>query len=208
MIKELYSIVEDKFFSSDNFNGLPVYKLKSNFDIYNKDFKSSIMKAITDEILTARFDGIPHIIAFSNIPKNKILQLFDKSEYPGYICLFPHNTKLLNSKRLSQYSSMPYKLELAKGAGQLECRAFELSVIEYYRNNPRYLYNTDTINGKIRIIEKQHCTGTCPSLDQVLLQTFGYAYDNNQNKYITVFLRDLANLNKQHQNAWAEKEIK
>ncbi|MDP8227569.1 MAG: hypothetical protein P9L89_08025 [Candidatus Celaenobacter polaris] len=71
MIEEIYSIVEDKYFSSGDFNGMPIYGLEDIFDIHSEDFRSSIRQAIEDEVLTARFDGNPHIRAFSKIPKDR-----------------------------------------------------------------------------------------------------------------------------------------
>jgi hypothetical protein len=109
MIEKLYSIVEDNYFLSENFNGMPKYKT---------------------------------------------LELFFKADYPGQICLFPHNNKLPSSKkRVSMYFNTPYKLELAKGAGQLDYGAFDISVLDHYHDNPRYSCKTNIINGKICIIE-------------------------------------------------------
>lgn len=134
MIEEIYTAVEEKYFSSGDFNGMPIYGLEGVFDINGEAFKASVRKGIEDDILTARVDGNPHIRAFSNIPKDKILEAFDASEYPGHICLYPHEKRLTNSNKLAEYSQSPYELELARGAGQLDYRTFDLSVLEYYRN--------------------------------------------------------------------------
>lgn len=208
MIETIYSVVEEKYFSSGDFNGMPIYGLEGIFDIHSEEFKASIRKAIDDEILTARFDGNPHIRAFSKIPKDKILEAFDSSEYPSHICLYPHEKRLAGSDRLSKYSEAPYELELAKGAGQLDFRTFDLSVLEYYRNDPRYSYHTDFIHGYISITDEYFESDSIPEHDQVLLQTFGFAYDDDLNRYVAVFLRYLANLSPEHQKVWAAKEVK
>jgi hypothetical protein len=49
---------------------------------------------------------------------------------------------------------------------------------------------------------------TVPEHDKVLLQTFGFAYDDDLNRYVAVFLRYIANLSPEHQKVWAAKEIK
>ncbi|MDP1787663.1 hypothetical protein [Nitrosomonas sp.] len=208
MIEELYSVVEEKYFSSGDFNGMPIYGLEGIFDINDEAFKASVRQAIEDEVLTARFDGNPHIRAFSKIPKNKVLEGFDKAEYPGHTCLYPHEKKLASSEKLAAYSEAPYEMELAKGAGQLDFRTFDLSVLEYYRNDPRYSYNTDFIHGKICITDEYFESDSVPEHDQVLLQTFGFAYDDDLNRYVAVFLRYLGNLSPEHQKVWAAKEIK
>lgn len=208
MIEELYKVVEAKYFSLDDFNGMPIYGLEGVFDINSDDFKATVRQAIDDEIITARIDGNTHIRAFSKIPKDKILEGFDKSDYPGHICLYPHEKSLINSKSIEKYSESPYEFELAKGAGQLDFRTFDLSVLEYYRNDPRYSYKTDFIHGQIYITHKYIESESVPEHDQILLQTFGFAYDGDLNRYVAVFLRYLANLSPEHQKVWAAKEVK
>jgi len=208
MIEELYSVVEDNYFSSGDFNGMPIYSLEDIFDINDENFKSSVRQAIEDEILTARFEGNPHIRAFSNIPKDKVLEGFDNTEYPSHICLYPHEKRLANSEKLAEYSESPYEMELAKGAGQLDFRTFDLSVLEYYRNDPRYSYSTDFIHGQICITDEYFESNSFPKHDQILLQTFGFAYDDDLNRYVAVFLRYLGNLSPEHQKVWVAKEVK
>lgn len=208
MIEELYSVVEDKYFSSGDFNGMPIYELQGIFKINDDNFKASVRKAIEDEILTTRFEGNPHIKAFSKIPKDKVLEGFNNTEYPGHICLYPHEKKLASSNKLALYRESPYEMELAKGAGQLDFRTFDLSVLEYYRNDPRYSYETDFIHGKISIAHEYFESDNVPEHDQILLQTFGFAYDDDLNRYVAVFLRYLGNLSPEHQKVWAAKEVK
>lgn len=110
MIEEIYTVVEEKYFSSRDFNGMPIYGLEGVFDINDEAFITSVRKGIEDDILTARVDGNPHIRAFSNIPKDKVLEAFDASEYPSHICLYPHEKRLANSNRLAAYSQSPYQM--------------------------------------------------------------------------------------------------
>lgn len=208
MIEDIYTVVEEKYFSSGDFNGMPIYGLEGIFDINGRAFKASVRKGIEDDFLTARFDGNPHIRGFSNIPKDKTLEGFDTSEYPGHICLYPHEKMLANSEKLAAYSQSPYELELARGAGQLDYRTFDLSVLEYYRNDPRYSYDTDFIHGQISITDEYFESDSVPEHDQILFQTFGFAYDDDLNRYVAVFLRYLGNLSAEHQKVWAAKEVK
>lgn len=207
MIDKLYEVVEDQYFSSGDFNGMPIYRLEDDFNINGDDFRAMLRKAIEDDILTVRFDGNTHIRASSKIPKDKIIEGFKQTDYPGHICLYPHEKKLVNSERLKKYSEAPYELELAKGAGQLDFRTFDLSVLEYYRNDPRYSYETDFIHGQISITDEYFKSESVPEHDQILLQTFGFAYDDDLNRYTAVFLRYLANLSPEHQRVWAAKEV-
>lgn len=208
MLNKLYAIVEDQYFTSGDFNGMPIYRLTNDFDIESVEFRIVVRSAIEDEILTARFNGNTHIRAFSNYSKEKVLEWLDTEEYPSHICLYPHANKLASSAKLITYEDSPYELELAKGAGQLDYRTFDLSVLEYYRNDPRYSYTTDFIHGSISIKDEYFESKSVAEHDQILLQTFGFAYDDDMNRYVAVFLRYLANLSSEHQMVWKVKEIK
>lgn len=208
MIDKLYSIVEDQYFSSGDFNGMPIYRLVEEFDVESDEFRQAVRDAIKEEIITARFHDNTHIIAFSGYPREQILEWFDTEEYPSHTCLYPHAKMLSASDKLSSYKDSPYELELAKGAGQLDYRTFDLSVLEYYRNDPRYSYRTDFIHGSICIEDEYFESESVPKSDQILLETFGFAYDDNLNRYVAVFLRYLSNLSPEHQRVWKAKEVK
>ncbi|NOR70232.1 MAG: AAA family ATPase [Methylomarinum sp.] len=208
MIDEIYKIVEKQYFESGDFNGMPIYRLADDFDVESKEFRLAIRKAIAKETLSATFHGNTHIRAFSGYPKEKIIEWFDTEEYPSHICLYPHAKKLENSTKLASYKDSPYELELAKGAGQLDFRTFDLSVLEYYRNDPRYSYQTDFIHGSICIEDEFFESELVPESDQILLKTFGFAYDKNLNRYVAVFIRYLSDLSPEHQKVWAAKEVK
>lgn len=208
MIEEVYKEVQNQYFESHDFNGMPIYKLANKFDINSHEFRTTIRNGIDNEILTATFHGNTHIRAFSSFNKTQILEWFDTEDYPAHICLYPHAKKLSSSILLEKYKESPYTLELAKGAGQLDFRTFDLSVLEYYRNDPRYSYETDFIHGSISIEDEYFESDLVPEKDQILLQTFGFAYDNELSRYVAVFIRYLSDLSSEHQKVWSAKEIK
>jgi hypothetical protein len=94
-------------------------------------------------------------------------------------------------------------LELALGQAQLAHRAFDLSVLEAYRNDPRYYYQTNDVSGSIHVSDEygKHM----PESDRILLQSFGFAYDPSLNRAVAVFLRYLADLSPEHQRIWNTK---
>lgn len=208
IIEKIYAAIEDKYFSSGDFNGLPVLELSANFDIASLSFREVIRGAIESNLITARISGNPHILAFSAMPKEHVLEEFDKAKSLINVCLYPHADSLQSSPRLAAYSDRPYDLELARGQGQLDFRTFDLAVLEQYRNDPRYSYETDFIHGQICIESTYYESTEVPEHDQILLQTFGFAYDNNLNRYVAVYLRYLADLSPEHQRIWAAKEVK
>lgn len=207
MLHKLYSIIEVEYFESGDFNGMPIYRLVNKFDILSNDFREIVQQGLEQEILTATFHGNTHIKAFSNFTKDKMLEWFDSEDYPSHICLYPHPNKLKNSKRIEKYRNTPYLFELAKGAGKLDYRTFELSVLEHYRNDPRYYYNTDFIHGSIFLKDEHFESDLTDNRDKTFLRTFGFAYDEQFNRYVAVFLKYLSELTPEHQRIWAAKEV-
>jgi hypothetical protein len=208
MIEQIYAEVESFYFSSGDFNGLPVRLLVGNYETSPEGFRVVLRSAIDAEILTARFDRNPHILAFSETPKAHVLSRFDATQDLSGACLYSHASRLRVSRRLSAFNGVPYSLELARGHGQLDFRTFDLSVLEFYRNDPRYSYSTDSIHGQICIENEFYESASMPEHDQVLLDTFGFAYDDQLNRYVAVFLRHLSGLSPEHQRIWAAKEVK
>lgn len=208
VIEKIYAAVEDKYFSSGDFNGLPVRDLAADFDIGSPQFRDILRGAVDLNVITARVGGNPHILAFSDMPKAHVLEAFDQAAQLSGICLYPHADRLKVSPRLASYGDRPYDLELARGQGQLDFRTFDLAVLEQYRNDPRYSYKTDFIHGEICVGNAYYGAADIPEHDQILLQTFGFAYDNDFNRYVAVYLRYLADLSPEHQRIWAAKEVK
>jgi hypothetical protein len=205
----IYSLVESQYFDSGDFNGLSIKMLADVMDNDIDELRDIIKEAITNEVIEARFNDNTHIRAFSNAPnKEKQLEYLATMDFPGHICLYPHSNMLANSPKLEKYNDSPYEYELAKGGGQLDFRTFDLSVLEYYRNDPSYSFRTDFIHGEIYINDTYYETGTIRKHDQIILQTFGFAYDNDLNRYVAVFLRYLADLTPEHQKVWLAKEVK
>ncbi|WP_104027263.1 AAA family ATPase [Vibrio jasicida] len=207
MLEKICSLVEEQYFSSGDFNGYPVYKLISELDVNADDMKTIIRDGIVNEILTVEIYANTHIKAFSNVPKEKMLECFDSEEFPANMCLYIHPNKLSESEHLTKFAESPYQLELAKGKGQLDYMTFDLSVLEFYRNDPRYTYETDFIHGSICITDEYFESSSVPEKDQIILKTFGFAYDDEMNRYVAVFARYLANLSPEHQQIWKAKEI-
>lgn len=211
MINGMYEEVENQYLESGDFNGYPVYRLLAEMEIDTNTAKQLIHDAIVQDRLEAVFGNVhpnPHIKAFSNVSKDDQLNWLGSEEFPGGICLYPHPEKLKDSNKILKYKASPYSYALAAGAGQLEFRNFDLSVLEFYRNDPRYSYDTDYIHGKICIKDEHYDAGSMPEHDQVLLETFGFSYDDKLNRYVAVFLRYLDDLSPEHQRIWAAKEVK
>lgn len=206
--ERIYAKVEEQYFNSRDFNGLPVRALAKDFDIGSREFRDQVREAIESDVITARIGGNPHILAFSSMPKDDVLKAFDNATSIAGVCLYPDANRLKLSPTLTAYNDRPYHLELARGHGQLEFRTFDLAVLEQYRNDPRYSYETDFIHGQIQIEDDHYQSDGVPEHDQILLKTFGFAYDGDLNRYVAVYLRYLSDLSPEHQRIWAAREVR
>jgi hypothetical protein len=82
---------------------------------------------------------------------------------------------------------MPFTLRLALGDGQLEYRPFDLAVLEDYRNDPRYIYQSNDISGWISVHDEHYTSAAMREPDKVMLETFGFCYDDDMNRAVAVF---------------------
>jgi hypothetical protein len=91
---------------------------------------------------------------------------------------------------------------LALGEPQLRALAFDPAVLEVYRNDPRYRYSTNDISGHISVTSEHHESAGMKASDKVLLQDFGFAYNDKYERAVAVYLRYLADLSPEHQQIW------
>ena len=91
-----------------------------------------------------------HIIRLGFEPEEVQIEKLPNPE-PIHTCIYPRPLYLREVVDPLKYATEPYKLCLALGEPQLAYRVFDLSVLEAYRNDPRYYYSTDDIRGQIYI---------------------------------------------------------
>ncbi len=202
--------VTKQYLESRNFSGYSVYTLKKEFNINDKDAKDLLRNLIQARCIDVVFGNIhpnPKIKAFSDTTAEQQIEFLEDLEFGDHFCLYPSKETLSKAKQINDYSGVPYTEKLAIGGGQLDFRVFELSVLEDYRNDPRYSYKTDFINGQISVTDEYFESELMADHDQVLLQTFGFAHDKDLNRVVAVFLRYLSDLSPEHQKIWKSKEL-
>ena len=198
------------YFESGDFNGMPVRIVKARFGLSDAEANDLLRSLVSEGVVDVMCGNVhpnPHIKAFSGIPRDDQLRFLAELKDSDHFCLYPTRTVLDKRPEPQKFDGAPYSKELALGAGQLDFRAFDLSVLEYYRNDPRYSYRTDWISGSISIRDEYFESDAMPEHDQVLLQTFGFAYDEDLNRAVAVFVRYLHDLSPEHQRVWAAKEL-
>jgi len=196
------------YLESRDFNGIPVLELADKFNRTTTDLINNLAVLIEGEKVSVVFGDRhpnPHIRAFPDEPKDVVMTKL-RSELLTQGCVYPSQASLTDVVDRRKYEGKPYTLELALGVPQLDFRAFDLSVLEYYRNDPRYYYENDDINGSIGVRD-QHIETVMARSDQILLQTFGFCYDSEMNRAVAVFVRYLSDLTGEHQQIWKAREL-
>lgn len=192
------------YLKSGNFNGLSLKDILIDLKLDLSALKDTVTSLVHEEKATLVFGGNPHIKAFTAEDTEKQIERLQASNL-DQVCLYPSPSHLKSVVDPNLYKDSPFTLRLAFGEPQLSFESFDLSVLEYYRNDPRYYYDNDDINGYISVRDEHYKSGSMSSSDQILLQSFGFAYDSNMNRAVAVFLRYLADLSPQHQQMWNAK---
>ncbi len=195
------------YLESSDFNGIPLDSLLHELNSTWDETKGYVQELINDELIGLIFsdtDINTHIIRLGFEPKEIQISKLDKVDV--HTCFYPHSNHLNRIVNRDEYRDEPYKLELALGSPQLSHRSFDLSILEVYRNDPRYYYRNDDVNGHISIRDADGSDLMSES-DQVLLNTFGFAYDENLDRAVAVYIRYLADLSPEHQRIWKAKEL-
>ena len=192
------------YLESRDFNGIHSTELSHRLGVGFNELCDLLRELIAQRKIGILFSppfGNPHIIQIRFEPEDNQIERLNDLENELF-CLYPRPAHLQKVVNRSMYANEPYKLELALGCPQLDFRSFDLSVLEYYRNAPHYMYKTDDIKGDIYYdaeCMKEH--------DKTMLQSFGFSYDSDQNRAVAVVLRYLARLSPEHQQIWKNKEL-
>jgi len=216
---EMLKKITDFYLNSKDFNGIIITDLEEDFEIV----RTTLRELVESGKIVLNFGDRhpnPHILAFEPEPKDQQLAKlnnlkFQEPIYEEYgplkmqinsinCCAYPSKQHLRSVVEKERYGNKPYTLLLAQGEPQLSYKAFNLRVLEFYRNDPRYSYETNDIQGSISAKAEEELHRS----DATFLQTFGFAYDKEiKNRYVAVFLRYLADLTPEHQQRWKLEEF-
>jgi len=202
---DILSIITRFYLESHDFNGIPAMTLATLRDVKWSKLRSVLRHLIKNDLVGILYGDDElnvHIVRRGFLPNEKQIEKLGTNEL-HQACIYPRPKHLEQVVDRARYSGEPYKLCLALGEPQLFHRSFDLSVLEFYRNDPRYIYQTNDIGGRISL---QNTEGM-PEYDQVLLQTFGFSYDTKYTRAVAVYLRYLAHLSPEHQRIWQTKEL-
>jgi hypothetical protein len=206
---EILKIACDFFIESHDFNGIPAKRLAEVSGETWEKLRPQIASLILARRVDLTFASIhenPHIKRLSDLPSEEQAARLN-SEDVGGICVYPSAQLLVSRADLHSYDDRPYSRRLAIGEPQLRAMFFELSVLEKYFRDPRYLCRFWDSAGSISVRDEHYLSGKMAERDKVLLQTFGIGYDPDRNRVVAVFLRDLSGLSAEHQQIWGAHEM-
>jgi hypothetical protein len=205
---QLLALVTARYLASEEFNGLPGDFILCEFE--EGEVLQVIETLVRENQISLNFGNFhpnPHIKALRARPAEEQIATLRKRSL-GSACVYPERPHLETVVDQQTFNGRPYILALALGGAQLSHVAFDLSVLERYRNDPRYLFRNDDISGQISIRDGFFGAGGAAEGDQISMQTFGFCFDDDSNCYVAAFLRYLADLSSEHQQYWAGLEAR
>lgn len=193
------------YLESRDFNGLPLSEIFGGQIQNTEGVKQFLKPLIETQRITVRCDAVdlnPFIKRMPDLsPERETARL---NEWRGGILVaYPTRKEMATRIRKEDFVGRPFDLELAQGAAWLEFRAFDLIVLEQYRNDPRYHYQVSDTHGSIWV---HHEHGMKES-DNVFLEHFGFAYDDSMTRAVAAFLADLRKLSPEHQRIWELRRL-
>ncbi|HEY3375339.1 MAG TPA: hypothetical protein VGK02_09780 [Candidatus Aquicultor sp.] len=206
---EITRLASEHHINSSEFNGLACRVILREFDLTLDQLKNSLKELIQEDKISINFGDRhpnPYIKALPEEPAETQIAKLDASNLE-HVCVYPSRTRLAEIVDTSKYENQPFTLRLALGEAQLALASFDLTVLEVYRNDPRYYYINDDISGSISITDEYYQSAAMSEADKVLLESFGFAYDSDFNRAVCVCLRYLTRLSPEHQQIWKSKEL-
>lgn len=200
--------ITDRYLTSGDFNGTPLQLLANELKIPWDGFAQDAAELIQEgklRVVFADTDINPHILRLGCEPVQIQLEKLPTADL--HACGYPASEHLENVVNRQDYEGKPFTLSLALGAPQLSYKAFDLSVLEFYRNDPRYEYTTDDIHGQISLTNEYYDSNHMPESDRIFLDTFGFCYDEFLNRAVAVYVRYISDLSPEHQQIWKAKEL-
>lgn len=187
---------------SHDFNGLPYTDLVRC--VRGPDI--SVLRAVRALVrrgeISAIFGDIHPNAHIRALPDEPIASQLAKLAADSNACLYPTEATLAKVVPADFHAERPFTRRLALGEPQLAYAAFDLAVLESYRNDPRYVFDVGDAGGMISVTDEYYESEGMPKRDQVLLQTFGFCYAPNKRRAVGVFLRYLSGLSSEHQKIW------
>ena len=199
-LDSIVAAVVGRYHTSDDYNGT-LWTSISGMPMDEKRVRALLTQLVDTKKITFRTTGMDVNPGIERLPDSfydlaKAIQ-FDKL---GRLTLYPTVNEM--SSRVVERVDEPFTSMLERGYAQLDFACFELSVLEHYRNDPRYTYKASDVQGAFYPKEKSGLDDK----DKVGLDTFGFAYKEGT-RAVASFLRYLSRFTPEHQQLWKAKML-
>jgi len=206
---ELIFAVVNQYLSSGDYNGLPAYALTRDGAIDLVDLKALLRPLIESDSIAVNFGEVhvnPHIRAFPDPPARDQLSRLQDFSGDSFV-LYPTPTMLARRVNPLDFEGRPFSLRLALGAPQLSYESFDLAVIDHYRRDPRYRFWCNDVSATLSIGDEAYLSESFPEKHKILIQNFGFSYDEQGRRAVAVYLTDLDGLTPEHQRVWEAYQL-
>jgi hypothetical protein len=197
----LLEIVTEAYLGSRDFNGFSFSGAAPTLPNLNS-LTETVSRLVEVQRLELLFDGAdenPAVKRFRVAPRaEQVQQLRERGLRAAWA--YPSPSHLALAVNRMQYAGTPFTLRMALGEPQLTFQAFNPTVLERYRNDPRFKYKCDETQGSLRLSDGYR--ERMQSSDDSFLETFGFAYDDSGSRAVAVYLRYLRGLTPEYQQIW------
>lgn len=201
--EQLLKLVSEHYLSSKDFNGVTLAEAQQTLGIDGVETVALVSELASEGFVDVAMSGHGHVnihIKALDLPRwDHLCDLLPRADAHG-VCLYPSPRYLAGIVNHSHYAGMPFSQRLALGEPQLRYVAFELTVLERYRNDPRYSLWHNDIAGGLTVRDANAESMRDP--DRIAIQDFGFCYDDQMNRGVAVYLVRLGQLTPEHQQLW------
>lgn len=180
---------------SHDFNGVHYDDVGAHLTAPETALRRAVRSLVRRGTIAAIFGDIHPNAYIRALPDEPVDAQLAKLSAGSRPCLYPTEATLATFVSPDLYADRPFTRQLAYAA-------FDLAVLEPYRNDPRYVFEAGDAGGMISISDDYYQSTDMPERDQVLLQTFGFCYGAKRRRAVGVFLRYLSDLSPEHQRIW------
>lgn len=218
---DILDLVYDFFLKSYDFNGITISGLSEETKTDYIVVLEIISRLVVDNKVSVQNGINPHIISlchFNTETQLKIIEEAKGNKFETYdwlsnsipitkesfkVCVYPSMDYLRKNRNITSLSHQPYTCQLAIGEPQLKPVFFQIDVLDRYYNDPRYKFKLEDYSGNIFYEDENNLT----EKDKIFINSFGFGYDKNKNRFAVVYLCYLNNLNAEHQLYWKSKQV-
>jgi len=201
--KDILNKITDYYLKSSGFNGYPIREIQ----LEKKELIKELTELIKEKKISLNFGDIhpnPYIKAFPPHPVEEQIKKLEDCNIT-HICAYPELEHLKNCIDEKDYYDKPFTKKFALGEHQFQYYSFDLSVLEFYRNDPRYHYHMNDFSGSISITDEYYQSDKIKESDQILIEHLGFSYSEKAIRAVAVFVRDFMHLSPEHQQIWNAK---